>query len=356
MNFLPGPDMTGVFSPHERLMRRLRRKLDKKGTERPPVICPGGMMNAAIVEVMQGGGRTLPEAHHEGGLMAGLAEDVQTFTGFENYGVPFCMTVEPEALGSSIDYGSLTCEPKIARENFPHVKDVEFAPKGAVSKSGRGAAVLEAINILSRRHQDIPVIGSITGPVSSAASLVEPMTFFKELYRDRENAHRVLSYVTGQLIDWALSMAESGASVLSVADPTATGEILGPRLFEEYALPYLNQIIKAVHKTGKPVIVHICGDVGRVKQHLYKLENDALSVDAMVNLALVKKENPGVTTMGNLSTYLLESGDPGRIQKAAAILLNKGIDIIAPACGLSTSSPLKNIQAFTAAIKERTNA
>ncbi|MDR2394852.1 MAG: methylcobamide--CoM methyltransferase [Treponema sp.] len=337
-------------------MRQLQRKLDKKGIERPPVICPGGMMNAAIVEVMQKGGRTLPEAHHEGGLMAGLAEDVQAFTGFENYGVPFCMTVEPEALGSSINYGSLTCEPKVARENFPHVKDVEFVPNGAVAKSRRGAAVLEAINALSRRHQDIPVIGSITGPVSSAASLVDPMTFFKELYRDRENAHRLLAYVTGQLVDWALGMAESGASVVSIADPTATGEILGPRLFEEYALPYLNQIIQALHKAGKPVIVHICGDVGRVKQHLYNLESEALSVDAMVNLALVKKENPAVTTMGNVSTYLLESGDPGRIQKAAKILFDRGIDIIAPACGLSTSSPLENIRAFTAAVKERPDA
>jgi [methyl-Co(III) methanol-specific corrinoid protein]:coenzyme M methyltransferase len=314
------------------------------------------MMNAAIVEVMQQGGRTLPDAHHDGGLMAGLAGDVQAFTGFENYGVPFCMTVEPEALGSSIDYGSLSCEPKIARENFSHVKDVEFAPGEAVAKSGRGAAVLEAINLLSRGHGDIPVIGSITGPVSSAASLVDPMTFFKELYRDRENAHRLLSYVTGQLVDWALSMAESGAQVLSIADPTATGEILGPRLFEEYALPYLNQIIRAAHKAGKPVIVHICGDVGRVKEHLYKLESDALSVDAMVNLALIKKENPSVTTMGNLSTYLLESGDAARIQRTAGILLDREIYIIAPACGLSTSSPLENIRAFTGAIKERTNA
>jgi [methyl-Co(III) methanol-specific corrinoid protein]:coenzyme M methyltransferase len=344
--------MPGAFSPMERLLR----KLNKKNTERPPVICPGGMMNAAIVEVMEKGGHTLPEAHHEGGLMAGLAEDVQAFTGFENYGVPFCMTVEPEALGSAINYGSLTCEPKIDKEKFSHVRDVEFALPGTVAESARGAAVLEAVNLLSRGHSDIPVIGSITGPVSSAASLVDPMTFFKELYRDRENAHRLLSYVTGQLIDWALSVAESGASVLSIADPTATGEILGPRLFEEYALPYLNQIIRAAHKTGKPVIVHICGDVGRVKQHLYRLESDALSVDAMVSLALIKKENPAVTTMGNLSTYLLESGDPERVEKAAAILLDKEIDIIAPACGLSTSSPLKNIQVFTATVKERANA
>jgi [methyl-Co(III) methanol-specific corrinoid protein]:coenzyme M methyltransferase len=340
--------MPDVFSPRERLARRL----GKQGTERPPVICPGGMMNAAIVGVMQRGGRLLPGAHHEGGLMAELAEDVSAYTGFENFGVPFCMTVEPEALGSGIDYGSLTCEPKIVREAFLHAKDAGAFPKGAVGRSKRGRAALEAIGILSKKYPDVPVIGSIAGPVSTAASLVDPMTFFKELYRDKQSVHRLLLQVTEQLADWALLMADNGAAVISVADPTATGEILGPRLFEEYALPCLNRIAEAVHKAGRPVIFHICGDVRTVKKHLFNLRGDALSVDAMVNLGLIKDENSAITTMGNLSTYLLQSGTPEKIQDAARILLEKKIDILAPACGLSTSTPLENIQAFTAAAKE----
>jgi [methyl-Co(III) methanol-specific corrinoid protein]:coenzyme M methyltransferase len=338
----------GVFPPGERLERTLR----KKGVDRPPVICPGGMMNAAIVEVMEKGGHTLPEAHHGGDLMAALAEDVNAYTGFENFGVPFCMTVEPEALGSAVDYGSMQCEPKIARENFPHAKDVEYYGGGAIGKSKRGAEVLNAIAILAGKHLDVPVIGSITGPVSTAASLVEPFAFFKELYRDRENSHRLLSYVTDQLIDWARLCVESGASVISIADPTATGEILGPRLFEEYALVYINKIVQAVHETGKPVIVHICGDIKAVKKHFFNLRGDALSVDAMVNLSGLKEENGEITAMGNLSTYLLESGNPERVYRAACALLKRNIDIIAPACGLSTSSPLANIQSFTVAVKE----
>jgi [methyl-Co(III) methanol-specific corrinoid protein]:coenzyme M methyltransferase len=151
-------------------------------------------------------------------------------------------------------------------------------------------------------------------------------------------------------------MVENGAALISIADPTATGEILGPRLFEEYALPYINRIVKAIHETGKTVIVHICGDVKTVKKHLFNLQSDALSVDAMVNLGAIKDENNAITTMGNLSTYLLESGDPEKITQAARVLLNKNIYIIAPACGLSTSIPLANIQAFTAAVKETGDA
>jgi [methyl-Co(III) methanol-specific corrinoid protein]:coenzyme M methyltransferase len=151
-------------------------------------------------------------------------------------------------------------------------------------------------------------------------------------------------------------MAKNGAALISIADPTATGEILGPRLFEEYALPYLTRIVKAVHDAGKSVIVHICGDVKTVKKHLFNLQSDALSVDAMVNLGAIKEENNAITTMGNLSTYLLESGTSEKIRQAARVLLAKNIDIIAPACGLSMSSPLANIQSFTAAIKEPDNA
>jgi [methyl-Co(III) methanol-specific corrinoid protein]:coenzyme M methyltransferase len=341
-----------VFSPRERLARRL----GGQGTGRPPVICPGGMMNAAVTGVMEKSGHTLPEAHHEGRLMAELAEDVSAFTGFENFGIPFCMTVEPEALGSGIDYGSLTCEPKIAREAFLHVKDVGVFPRDAVGRSKRGRAVLEAITALAKKNPDIPVIGSITGPVSTAASLVDPMNFLKELYRDKENSHRVLTQVTEQLIDWAILMADNGAGFISIADPTATGEILGPRLFGEYAFPYLNRIVQALHREGKPVILHICGNVGTVKKHLFNLQSDALSVDAMVNLVSIKEENPEIITMGNLSTYLLEFGTPEKVQQAAQILLKKNIDILSPACGLSTSSPLENIRAFTNAIKEADHA
>jgi [methyl-Co(III) methanol-specific corrinoid protein]:coenzyme M methyltransferase len=100
------------------------------------------------------------------------------------------------------------------------------------------------------------------------------------------------------------------------------------------------------------VILHICGDIKAVKKHLFRLGNDALSVDAMVNPGLIKEENSDITTMGNLSTYLLQFGTPEKIQRAARILLEKNIDIIAPACGLSTSTPLENIQAFTALVKE----
>lgn len=125
---------------------------------------------------------------------------------------------------------------------------------------------------------------------------------------------------------------------------------MGPRFFDEFAVPYLNKFAGAVHDLGVPVIIHICGDVNMVKPMLAKLRGDALSVDAMVSLKTLKTELDGATVMGNVSTYLLEFGEEGAVQTAAQSLKASGIDIIAPACGLSTSTPLRNIKALTQTI------
>lgn len=308
-------------------------------------------MNSAVVGVMRNGDHKLPAAHHDAALMTGLATDVQRDTGFENFGIPFCMTVEAESLGSEIDFGSLECEPKIAVEQFQSVRTVDFRPDGAIGNSVRARTVISAVASLTKHAPDVPVIGSITGPLSTTASIVDPMTFLKELRRDKEGSHRVLDYVCRQIEHYAGLIADNGADIVSIADPTATGEILGPKVFGDFVVPYLNRITDAIRDMGVPVIIHICGDVRPIKSELSKLRCNAISVDAMVNLGALKKELRGVATMGNLSTYLLEFGDRDKVYKSARTLVKKGIDIMAPACGLSTSTSVENIRAFTSAVK-----
>ena len=115
---------------------------------------------------------------------------------------------------------------------------------------------------------------------------------------------------------------------------------------------YLNKIADAIHAMGVPVIIHICGEMAMVKPQIAELHGDAISVDAFVNLKQMKEEYHTLTTMGNLSTYLLEFSNPNTIYDQSKVLLRNHIDIISPACGLSTSTKLENINAFTRAIKE----
>ncbi|HBF33273.1 TPA: methylcobamide--CoM methyltransferase [Candidatus Sumerlaeota bacterium] len=331
---------------------RLLNTLHKESRDRSPVICMGGMMNAAIVPVMKKTGVTLPEAHFDDVLMTSLAKDISRETGFENIAVPFCMTIEAELLGSEINHGTLACEPKIAKEAFDSVAHVTFPKIDGLPSNCRARTVIRAVERLKQQDLDEPVIASLTGPISTAASWVDPITFIKELHKNKEGAHRVLQHVTELLSVFAEELVKAGADVIALGDPTATGEILGPLHFRNYALPYLNELVDRIHKLGVPVIIHICGDIKPVEKLVPQLHSDAISTDAMVNLKALKEAYPKLTTMGNLSTYLLEFGSPDKVAHTTRKLLHDGIDIISPACGLSTSTTLANINALTQTVKK----
>ena len=55
----------------------------------------------------------------------------------------------------------------------------------------------------------------------------------------------------------------------------------------------------------------------------------------------------GKKLMGNVSTLILQNGPVGKIQTVSKNLLDCGIDILAPACGLSATTPVSHIKAMT---------
>jgi [methyl-Co(III) methanol-specific corrinoid protein]:coenzyme M methyltransferase len=283
--------------------------------------------------------------------MSELARNVRHFTGFENLGLPFCMTVEAEALGSRIDLGDLGCEPKIAGERFARVSEAFIPDFDDLAQLGRIGIVAEAIERLAATERSVPIVGNLTGPISTAAALVDPMTFLRDLRKSPDEAHRLLEEVADFLVAYARLLLARGATLISIGDPTASAEILGPKMFAEYAVPYLNRIVDGIHAVGSNAIVHICGDLSRVTPLLPKLRSDALSTDSAVNLKTLKDEHPQMLTMGNVSTHLLEFGPAGRVAARTRLLLDDGIDIISPACGLSTSTPLENIRALTETVR-----
>ena len=70
----------------------------------------------------------------------------------------------------------------------------------AIGSLKDAVAAYEAAHKLAQARPDVPIIGSLTGPISTAASIVDPMQFFKELYKNKEQSHRTLDYVSDFLI------------------------------------------------------------------------------------------------------------------------------------------------------------
>lgn len=329
---------------------RLDRALHHEEVDRPPCICPGGMMNMITTDLMDICGVTWPEAHTDAEMMANLALASYEQGCFENVGVPFCMTVEAEAMGAEVTMGTRNFEPHVTAYAADSVKEWKKLSRADMNQ-GRAKVVLDAIRILKGKNLNVPIIGNIVGPISTASSVVDPVPFYKELRKCRTEAHEFMTFVTEQLIEFANAMIEAGADVIAISDPSGTGEILGPKFFEEYAVKYLNMLLDGIEDKHAGTIVHICGQMRSVYKQIDMVHADALSFDAVVPMKEARANLGDRVLMGNVSTFALEFGDEERVEKLTKFCVKGGSNIISPACGLGTRSPIANIQAILKTLK-----
>lgn len=328
---------------------RLLKVLKGENVDRPPIICPGGMMNGAITNLLEDINK-----NHNSDLktMILIAKRVHDLAGFENYGVPFCMTVESEPFGVKVHLGNKNTEPRVLQYNENDLEDIIENYHINPLKDGRMPVVLKAISEL--KNDNIPVIGNITGPMSTATSIVDPIKFIKLLKKNPQLAYKFVNYINDYSIEYIEEMIKAGADVIVLADPTATGEILGKKNFDEFIFPMYKKIIERVHQLNIPIIIHICGDVNPIIESLNKLNVDGLSFDSKVNMRFVRN-NLSTNIMGNVSTQLLHQGSKEKIIDITKNCINSGVNIVSPACGLSMDTPVENLKFITDFVKGYSN-
>ncbi len=336
-----------MLSPKERLNKVIQREK----VDRPPCICPGGMMNMVTKELLESIEIDFPCAHNNSSMMADLAAAVYESGCFENYGVPFCMTIEAEEFGSKVDMGTSIYEPHVIEYKINSVKEWKNISE-IDYKKGRGKVVSDAIKLLKLRDSAVPIIGNLTGPISTAGSVVDPVMLYKELKKANKEAHEFIDFITEQLIAFAKEQISAGADIIAISDPSATGEILGPKLFDEFVVSYINKIIDSIKKLGIPTIVHICGQMKNVYSEVNKIKSDILSFDSVVSMKELRENLPDRLLMGNVSTYAIEFGEPEKIAELTKRCKENGADIVSPACGLGMKSSLKNIRAISETLKK----
>jgi MtaA/CmuA family methyltransferase len=310
------------------------------------------MMNMAVTEVMESEGCCWPDAHLDPQMMARLTLAINRIAGVENVGVPFCMTVEAEAMGARIDVGSLENEPNVAVYPMDRITDIDRIKK-LDPETGRARVCVEAVQILKKAAPDVPIFANLTGPVSLATSLLDPLTFYRALINNKEASHKLMKLIVQSLTTFGDALIEAGADLVCIADPSASGELIGKRAFSEFALPYINGLLAHFReKFGIPAIVHICGKVHSLGTALSEIDAESISVDAVASIGLLKQMAPSKIAMGNVNTYLMANGRPDGIFKNGKRCVKSGVQILAPACGMSARTPTENILSLSKAVTE----
>ena len=171
--------------------------------------------------------------------------------------------------------------------------------------------VMDTIRLLRKELAGrVPLIGFSGAPFTLATYLIEGgssknyLQTKKMMYSDPELYKSLLDKITDCTITYLQAQAAAGAQALQIFDSWAG--VLAPCDFAEFALPYVQKIIKAIKPCGVPIIYF--ANNGATLLDLSKSSGaDVLGLDWRVNIGdAIAKLGQDVSVQGNLDPIALQ--------------------------------------------------
>ena len=328
---------------------RLLLALAREEVDRTPCASP---LQTGTVELMEACGSFWPEANRDPRAMARLAQAAHDLAGLESVRVPFDITVDATAFGALTGYDGVDRQPAILETAM---RDPEAFCDVAVPdprRDGRAPVVLEAVRSLASKDGP-PVICGIVAPFMLTAQLRGGQVTLMDVVLRPDVVKAVLEKAMEWNVAFAEAVLEAGADVVALIDATASGDILSPKQYAEFALPYQKIVSGSIHAAGGRSILHICGDTSRNIAEMAQARFDGVSVDQCMDLASVKRQTQGrVAVIGNVDpTATLLFRGPQEVFDEAVECIGEGCEVLAPGCGFAPRTPLVNMRAMVHAAK-----
>ncbi len=231
--------------------------------------CKANEVEAIDSNILEKLNVTYEEANNDASMMAALSRRISEQKGFDYCRLPFCHTVEAEAFGSKVIFDSELGN-RISGYSIDGIDFICELPEIDLN-SGRISEVLDAITILKQCGEK--VVLDVTGPISTATSVMDSRLFYRFLRKDKENADKFLQKIEDGIVDFMLEGIRRGTDVISYADPTGTIDIVGPKVYEEVSGKLTVKILKRIEKNLEKSIVHICGKTSTSLESIGLLES-----------------------------------------------------------------------------------
>jgi uroporphyrinogen decarboxylase len=216
----------------------------------------------------------------------------------------------------------------------------------------------EAVAILVRDYgRDLCIRGNCDqSPFSLAGAMLGLDQWLMDVASgdNDELVHQLLSHCTKATCQFIRLMAATGAHMLSNGDSPAGPDMLSPRFYTTYALPYEKLVAECSRQAGLPYLLHICGKTDRILEQMLESGADGLEIDFKTNAQLAHDACKNrATFVGNIDpTGVLALGTPEMVKNKTEELLDIFADtprfILNSGCALPACTPEENVCAMLA--------
>lgn len=214
---------------------------------------------------------------------------------------------------------------------------------------------IEAIRLFRQTvGGEVPIMGWVEGALAEAADLRGVGTLLTDLIDRPEWVEELLELCTETAIAFARAQVEAGADLIGLGDAIASQ--VSPRMYRQFALPYEQRIIAAVHEMGGIARLHICGNTTKVLPAMVESGADMIDLDWMVDWAAAGAAfGDRIAFCGNVNPVaVMLRGSPEEVYAATLANMTAGGSrcFSAGGCEIPDGTPHANLHAQTRALRE----
>lgn len=218
---------------------------------------------------------SFPQAYKHCETMTLIAKELKKHDNAAFCELPFCHTIEGEAMGGIINYGDEKIGPR-AKEYVCKSADDVLNLKSIDFTKGRISEVLKACTYL--RNEGENIVLEISGPFTILNVLMDATRVFKIFRKEPEKMKQIFDKFQNEILNFIEEGQRAGANLISFADSSGGVNILGPKMMKEsvdmFTYPFLKKAEKII---DDKTILLLCPKttfalLGTNKASLYDIE------------------------------------------------------------------------------------
>ena len=199
---------------------------------------------------------TFPDAYLHWDTMAAISLALKETDGAGFCELPFCHTVEAEAMGGIVNFGNEKIGPRAKEyictkpEELLNLKEMDFS-------QGRLHEVLLACQHLRQKGEN--VVLEIAGPFTILNVLMDIKYVFKAMRKQPELMKQVFWKIGDQLLAYIKEAQKYGVNMISYADSSGAVSIIGPAMAAQVVESFTYAFIKKAEALmGENAVLLLC--------------------------------------------------------------------------------------------------
>jgi uroporphyrinogen decarboxylase len=189
------------------------------------------------------------------------------------------------------------------------------------------------------------------GPFTQAGLLFGAESLMRQCLRDKEAVFALLDFAFELIKAYSEEIIDLGIDVGTLAEPSASGDMVSRKTFEEFALPWLKKTFDWHKSRGLFTSLHICGNVTDRLDLLPESGADLMSLDYKVSMKRAAEILGGKMVIGgNVNPAgALMTGDQEEVRGAYLDIFEQvegAPYVLMAGCGIPAGVPISNIEAM----------